>query len=141
MVLSVAVIIGGCLYILILVTSDHLEFRENDLAYLAVVTSQTVSGLPRFKAGGDPADFVYSAREGTAPGQIIMTYLSEDTAEGLAQKHRDHCLDRGYAQVPEDQFLLPAQVACDAEDYRIEIALQERGDQTLVTVNFLERYR
>lgn len=139
MVLSTAAVIGGCLYILILVTSDHLEFRENDLAYLVVVTSETVSGMPRFKAGEDPAEFAYSAREGTAPGQIVMTYLSEDTAEGLVQKHRDHCRGRGYAQVPEDQFLLPAQIACDAEDYRIEISLQERGDRTLVTVNFLER--
>lgn len=130
---------GGGLYVARIVFSDHLVFRQGGAAYVLIVRSETVRGFPRFAAAGREAEFTYSARDGTAPGVIAMTYASAAGAGDLAARYRDHCRRRGYAPVADGDRLLDSRLACDAADYRIEIAFAARGGATRVTVTFLER--
>lgn len=131
--------IGGGLYVLNVVFSDNLTFEQGDPAYIFVVTSKTVREFPRFTAAGQTAKFTYSARDGTAPEQIIMTYSSKDTVEDLDREHRTYCERQGYVRVPGDSLILASRLGCDASDYRIEINFVQRKNATLVTVVFLER--
>jgi len=136
----VVVAIGGGFYVLGIALGDHVTFREGDVAYTIVVTSKTVRNLPRFAAAGQAAAFTYSARDGTAPGQIILTYSSQDAVAELDRKYRDHCTRQGYDGVLENRlFLEKSRLGCDAFDYRIEFEFQRRATATLVTVVFLER--
>lgn len=66
-----------------------------------------------------------------------MTYQSEDSPEDLVRKYRDHCKARQFAEVAEVEFLQPSSLACDADDYRIEIAFQADSGGTVVGVTFL----
>ena len=130
---------GVGVYVLSIVLSDNLAFRQGSFAYAIVATSDTVRDFPRFVAAGQAVDFTYSPRDGTAPGEIVMTYTSEDAVDDLERKHRQHCERQGYEAVAEDGHLLPSRLACDAQDYRSEVDLQPRGSATSVTVVFLER--
>ena len=127
--------VAGGLYVFSLVTSDHLEFQDGGLTYAIVVNSRTVSEWPR----DEPARFSYSARDGTAPAVIILSYQSQDSVSDLMQKIRDHCRTNGFAWIPEDWFLPDTVMACDAEDYRIEVALEKQGGRNGVRVNVLEQ--
>ena len=127
--------VAGGLYLFSLVTSDNLEFRDGGLTYAIIVNSRTVSEWPR----GEPARFTYSARDGTAPAVILLSYRSQDSVSDLMQKIRDHCRAEGFAWVPEDRFLPNTVMACDAEDYRIEVALGKQGGGNGVQVSFLEQ--
>lgn len=131
--------IGGGIYVLNVAFADHLTFRLNDAAYFIVVTSKTVGDFPRFTPVGQVVEFTYSARDGTAPGQIIMTYSSKSAMEDLERKYQGFCAGQSYAKVPEDRRFLASRLGCDASDYRIEVAFQRRNNATLVTVVFLER--
>ena len=133
------VAIGGGIYVLGVALSDHLTFGRNDAAYFIVVTSETVRDFPRFATVGQDVEFTYSARDGTAPGQIVMTYSSKDTVEDLDRKYQGHCTRQGYGRVPKDGYFLASRLGCDASDYRIEVDFQRRANVTLVTVVFLER--
>ena len=136
---ALAVLAFGGIYVLSIVLSDHVAFRQGGPAYAIIVTSKTVHDFPRFTAAGRDADFTYSARDGTAPGQITMTYSSKDVVNALDRKYRTYCQRQGYASVPESERLLPSRLGCDAPDYRIQIDLQPRGTTTLVTVVFWEQ--
>ncbi len=133
------VAIGSGIYVLSVAFSVHLTFQQSDAAYTIVVTSKTVRQFPRFTAAGQAVDFTYSARDGTAPGQIIMTYSSKDAVEDLDRKYQDYCERQGYARVPKDGHFLASRLGCDASDYRIEVDFRQRNNATLVTVVFLER--
>ena len=126
-------------YVLNVALSDHLTFQRSDIAYSIVVTSKTVREFPRFAAARQAVDFTYSARDGTAPGQIIMTYSSISAVEDLDRKYRSYCERQGYARFPEDELFLASRLGCDASDYRIEVDFQRRNNSILVTVVFLER--
>jgi len=135
----VVAVTGGGLYVLNLVLSDNLAFRQGDFAYI-IVTTKTVRDFPRFAVIGEKVYFKYSARDGTAPGQIVMTYDSTDTVEDLERKHRAYCQRQDYPEISEDKRLLPSRLACDAFDYRIEIDFRlPRYNATSVRVVFLER--
>lgn len=138
MLLAVAALAAG-FYVLRLVLSDDLAFRQGDLAY-AIVTSETIRAFPRFSAIGDDVDFRYSARDGTAPAEIEMTYHSPDSVDDLLRKYSAYCELQEYAAVPEDEHFLPSRLACDAADHRIEVDFRVPGpDATLVSVTFLEK--
>ena len=134
----IAVLIGIGFYVLNVALSDHLTFQQSDVAYSIVVTSKTVREFPQFTAAGQTVDFTYSARDGTAPGQIIMIYSSSNSVEDLDRKHRVYCERQGYSIVPENEHLLSSRLGCDSSDYRIEVDFQQRNNAILVTVNFLE---
>ena len=135
----IVVAFGIGTYVLSVVFSDHITFRQSDAAYMFVVTSKTVRDFPRFTASRQAVGFTYTARDGTAPGQIIMTYSIKDAVEDLDRKHRSYCERQGYSIVPEDQHFLSSRLGCDASDYRIEVDLQQRNTATLVTVVFMEK--
>lgn len=136
--LAVAVI-GGGLYVLNLVLNDNLAFRQGDFAY-TIVTTKTVREFPRFAVIEERVYFTYSARDGTAPGQIVMTYDSTDSVKELERKHRAYCRREDYPDISKDKRLLPSHLACDASDYRIEVDFQvPRNNATSVRVVFLER--
>ena len=138
--LTLAVVtIGGGVYVLGIALSDHVTFRRNDAAYFIVVTRKTVRDFPRFATVGQAVEFTYSARDGTAPGQIIMTYSSHDGLEDLDRKYQGYCGRQGYTRVPKDGHFLASRLACDASDYRIEVNFQQRKNATMVTVVFLEK--
>ena len=119
---------------------DEVFGRDRgDAAYTIVATSKTVRDFPRFTTAGQAVDFTYSARDGTAPGQITMTYFSTDAAEDINRKYRDYCQRQGYPIVPEDRHLLSSRLGCDGSDYRIEVDFRRYNTATLVTVVFLER--
>lgn len=142
LVVILALIAGAAgigIYVLNIVFSDGLKFRQNDAAYFIVATSKTVRNFPRFTAAVRPVDFAYSARDGTAPGQIVMTYSSSDVVADLEGKHRFYCQRQGFPIVPKDRLLSAARLGCDAPDYRIEIDFSRRNNATLVTIVFLER--
>ena len=138
--LSLTVVaIGAGIYVLSIALSDHLTFRRGGPAYAIVVTSGTVRDFPQFGAVKRGAEYTYSARDGTAPGHITMTYASTVGVEDLERRYRDHCARQGYARVPEDRHLLASRLGCDASDYRIEVGFRRQNGTTLVTVDFLER--
>ena len=134
----VAAIAAGS-YVLRVALSEHFTFRQGDAAYWIVMTSKTARDFPRFLAEGQDAAFVYSARDGTAPGWITMTYTSSDTLPDLDSNHRRYCRSQGFSAVPKDGLLLTTRLGCDAPDYRIEIEFRPAGDHNQVTVLFLER--
>lgn len=132
--------IGAGVYVLSVVTSDYLTFRQHHIAYFIVTMSSTIRNFPKFSVIGDEVRFTYSAREGVAPEHITMNYDSSETFENLLQKHQAHCADRGYRIIPEKEFLTQSRLACDAPDYRIEIDIDlPRHNATPVTINFMGR--
>ena len=131
--------IGAGFYVLNVALSDNLSFRPGDVAYYIVATSRTVREFPRFSAAAQAVDFTYSARDGTAPEQISMTYASTAAAEDLDRRHRAYCQVQHYASVPEDDLFLASRLGCEASDYRIEVNLRPHDQGTLVTVDFVER--
>ncbi len=135
---AAAAAVAGGVYVLSIALSEDISFQEHHPAYWIVVTSDTVRGFPRFEADGESATFTYRARDGTAPGQITMAYVSKQPIEALEQKHRLFCTQVGYVHVEKNKLLLPTQLGCDAADYRIEIDFRPRADSVLVTVMFLE---
>ena len=134
-----ATAIGAGIYVVNVIFGDNVTFRQGGVTYALIVTSDTVRDFPRFTTAGRPVDFAYSAKDGTAPSQIIMTYLSDEAAEALDRKHRNYCESMPYSIVPVDKHLLESILGCDAPDYRIEIDFHQRNVETLVTVVFLER--
>jgi len=135
--LAVAVVCG--VYVLRLILSDHLIFRENGLAYAIIARSGTVRDFPRFNGDGRADEFTYAAMDGTAPGEIVMRYASNHAIADLEQMHRLHCNRHGFRQVPRDDHIMPSRLACDAPDYRIEIDLQQHGDMVSVTVTLVQQ--
>ncbi len=137
-VLAIALVVVG-INVILLVTSDHLDFGEDDLAYHIIVTSETVKNLPRFKPDQERVSFVYSARDGTAPEQITMLYRSEVPPEDLVRRYRTHCQDHGFAEYESDFTPVPTQLACAADDYQIEFAIFGKDGETDVSVFFVGR--
>lgn len=136
--LFAALAIGSVYYVFNLLTSDNLKFRKGDFAYMLIVRSNVIHDFPTFDVIKEGVSFVYSARDGTAPEEIIMSYDSAASIDDLLQKYRAHCADQNYSEVPEEDFLMHSRLACDAPDYRIEIDFQlPRYDATRVTVSFL----
>ena len=135
----VVVAIGSGIYILSVSLSDDLAFRQGDAAYYIVVTSKTVRDFPRYSEVGQVAKFIYSARDGTAPGQIVMTYSSKGSVGEIDEKYQDYCERQGYSKVPNEGLFLESRLGCDASDYRIEVDFQQRSTATSVTVVFIER--
>jgi len=135
----IAVLIGIGFYVLNVVFSDRLNFQQSDIAYSIVVTSRTIRDFPRFTATGGDVDYTYSARDGTAPGQIVMAYHSNSPADDLDRKYRTYCVRRSYSAIPKNELFLDSRLGCDATDYRIEVNFQQRKESVSVTVVFLEK--
>ena len=131
--------VGAGIYVLNIIFSEYIAFRQGGPAYTLLVTSDTVRDFPRFATAGQAVEFAYSARDGTAPSQITMTYASDETAEVLDRKHRDYCERKPYSAVPANKLLLESVLGCDASDYRIEIDFRQHNSAIIVTEVFLER--
>ena len=134
-VLAVAVTV----YVLRVALSDHYTFAKNDIAYFLVVTSPTIRDFPSVTDANETLKFTYQARDGTAPGQITLTYNSHEPLKTLHQNYRRHCADKGYPIIARAQYLLSSDFGCDAPDYRIETTFRKLSAGHVVTAVFLER--
>ena len=138
--LFAALVIGSGFYVFSLVTSDNLKFQKGDFAHTLIVRSDTIRNFPIINPFDDDIYFTYSARDGTAPEQITMSYDSLASVDELPEKFAAFCKEQNYAAVPQSDYLLRSILACDAPDYRIEIELYlPRHNATRVTVSFLGR--
>ena len=138
--LAVLAAAGGALYALSIVLSDHLTYHRGDIAYRLTVTSDTVRGFPTFAMDEKLVDYTYSARDGTAPEQIELTYASEIHPDDLAKAHRYHCVRQGFETNGLDDSQTVNIVRCMARDYFITSAIQPGDDGTArVRVSFVGR--
>lgn len=138
--LALITVAGSAIYVLSVVLSDHLTYRRSDLAYRLTVTSDTIRGFPTFAKDERQVDYTYSARDGTAPEHIELTYASEIHPDELVQAHRFHCERQGFEFDDARGSQLLNVVRCTARDYFITTAVHPRDNgETRVSVSFIGR--
>lgn len=128
----------GTTYTLSVVLSDHVTYHRGDIAYRLTVTSDTVRDFPTFARDVKRVDYTYSARDGTAPEQIELSYDSPIHPDDLLEAHRAHCVRQGFDTAGISGHDLRSVVHCQAGDYDITATVQPRGDgETRVRVSFV----
>ena len=134
-----AILLFGVWVFASFVLADDLEFPDGNLMYAVIVRSDTIRNFPRIGLTDGPASFLYRARDGTAPGEIVLRHPSMKTPIQLVDEYLMHCRRKGYDPIIKEQRLLKSDFACDAPDYRIEIVLRGNETRTDVAVYFLEQ--
>lgn len=134
--------VAGAVYALSVVLSDQVTFHRGDIAYRLTVTSDTIRGFPTFATDEQLVDYTYSARDGTAPEHIELSYASSIHPDELADAHYAHCVRQGFETIDINDRQLASVVRCRAGDYLITAAAQPRNDgETQVRVSFVGRSR
>jgi hypothetical protein len=130
----------GAVYALSILLSDQVTYRRGDIAYRLTVTSDTIQSFPTFAKDERLIDYTYSARDGTAPEHIELSYASTIHPDELADAHHAHCVRQGFETIDINDRQLASVVRCRAGDYLITAAAQPRNDgETQVRVSFVGR--